>query len=379
MDMPESIAIKITTNAVVIAGFGASTSTSTAAVPGASAPKIGTVSTVITQYFQPVVKPTLPAAPGQGRPRKRGCRCAIVPSLPAMIADGTRPELLVPETANDPPPPPQKKARINWGKPGPFCDRMHKAIQNLCDNAKDRFDDNGKIISDHAIYARRVGIPCKTFYKYIHPDEKKHLVLGDGSRGKTKLLTNNEVKFTGEILARQDRANDGLSRKEAKDVIIDLNNNLSRSQAAKQLSRRVLPENSKAGVTKAMTQKVQSTMSNRTNISLGQQFCWHCIVDEEYNLLCASNTGLCKRSGKTFGEVMGHFIVGLNEMCLMSDGHGVLRVFGSADKKKHEKLLQDSRVFITVVRTGTVAGDTGPTIFPLKGTKERAFFTNNFL
>jgi hypothetical protein len=159
---------------------------------------------------------------------------------------------------------------------------------------------------------------------------------------------------------------------------MDLNNNLSQSQAAKQLSRRVLPEDSKAGVIKATTQKVQATTSDRTNVSLGQQFCWHCIVDEEYNLLRTSNTGLCKRSGKSFGEVVGHFIAGLNEMCLMSDAHGDLRVFGSADKKKHEKLLQDSRVSITVVRTGTVAGNTGPTIFLLKGTKKRAFFTNNF-
>jgi hypothetical protein len=65
---------------------------------------------------------------------------------------------------------------------------------------------------------------------------------------------------------------------------MDLNNNLSRSQMAKQLSRRVLPENAKAGVIKATMQKVQATTSDRTNISLGQQFHWHCIVDEEYKL-----------------------------------------------------------------------------------------------
>ncbi len=72
MDTPESIAIELTTNAVVIAGVSASTSTSTAAVPSASAPKIGTVSTVITWYFLPVPKPMLPAAPRGGRPCKRG-------------------------------------------------------------------------------------------------------------------------------------------------------------------------------------------------------------------------------------------------------------------------------------------------------------------
>ncbi len=72
MDMPESIAIELTTDAVVVAGVGASTSTSTAAVPGASAPKIGTVSTVINRYFLSVPKPTLPAAPRKGQARKRG-------------------------------------------------------------------------------------------------------------------------------------------------------------------------------------------------------------------------------------------------------------------------------------------------------------------
>jgi hypothetical protein len=72
MDTPESIAIELTTDTVVIAGVGTSTSTSTAAVPGTSAPKIGTVSTVITWYFLPVPKPTLPAAPWGGRPHKRG-------------------------------------------------------------------------------------------------------------------------------------------------------------------------------------------------------------------------------------------------------------------------------------------------------------------
>jgi hypothetical protein len=72
MDTPESIAIELTTDAVVVAGVGASTSISTAAVPGASAPKIGTVSTVITWYFLPILKPTLPAAPRGGQPRKRG-------------------------------------------------------------------------------------------------------------------------------------------------------------------------------------------------------------------------------------------------------------------------------------------------------------------
>ncbi len=81
------------------------------------------------------------------------------------------------------------------------------------------------------------------------------------------------------------------------------------------------------------------------------------------------NTGLCKLSGKSFGEIMPNFIVGLDEMCLMSDCHGDLRVFAAANKKKQEKLLQDCCCSITVVRTVTASGITGPTILFLKGTK----------
>ena len=83
------------------------------------------------------------------------------------------------------------------------------------------------------------------------------------------------------------------------------------------------------------------------------------------------NTGLCKLSENSFGEIMPHFIIGLDKMCLMSGFHGNLRVFAASDKEKQEKLLQDCRYSITVMRTGTVAGTTCSTMFLLKGTKCR--------
>ena len=76
---------------------------------------------------------------------------------------------------------------------------------------------------------------------------------------------------------------------------------------------------------------------------------------------------------------MPHFLIGLDEMCLMSDSHGNLQVVASADKKKQEKLLQDSRCSITVVRTGTMAGTTGPMYFLLKGTKCKKNFNDDYL
>ncbi len=46
--------------------------------------------------------------------------------------------------------------------------------------------------------------------------------LGDGTHGKPKLLSNEEVKFVGEVLAWQDCRNDGYSIREATDFIMTL-------------------------------------------------------------------------------------------------------------------------------------------------------------
>jgi hypothetical protein len=43
------------------------------------------------------------------------------------------------------------------------------------------------------------------------------------------------------------------------------------------------------------------------------------------------NTGIFYLTGKTFGELIPHFVVGLDEMCLMSDAFGDLRVIGAAN------------------------------------------------
>jgi hypothetical protein len=109
--------------------------------------------------------------------------------------------------------------------------------------------------------------------------------------------------------------------------------------AGLQLSTRVLSVNAEKKILKATLQMPQATISDQTNINIAQQYQWHRLVDAEYDNLRTINIGLCKKSGKTFGEVMSHFIVGLDEMCIMSDFHGNGHIIGSADKKKHEKIL----------------------------------------
>jgi len=78
---------------------------------------------------------------------------------------------------------------------------------------------------------------------------------------------------------------------------------------------------------------VQCTTSDRIAINLPQQYRWHVAIDNEYNFLREKNCVVCAKTKKTFGELMKHFIIGLDEMCIMSDVRGSLRVIGSAEKK----------------------------------------------
>jgi hypothetical protein len=76
---------------------------------------------------------------------------------------------------------------------------------------------------------------------------------------------------------------------------------------------------------------------------------------------------------------MKHFIVTGDEACLMASATGQVKILGEKEKQKHEKILNDSRVSITFVRTAAAGGATGPTNFCLEGTKVKAGYNSAFL
>ena len=54
-------------------------------------------------------------------------------------------------------------------------------------------------------------------------------------------------------------------------------------------------------------------------------------------------------------------------------------MIGSTGRKKHEKKTCDSRCSVKLYHTGSVARDTGPTMFLLAGMHWREGYTNKFL
>ena len=75
-------------------------------------------------------------------------------------------------------------------------------------------------------------------------------------------------------------------------------------------------------------------------------------ITDMYNDLRKKNVGICKNTGKKFGELMQHFVLGLDEAYIMSDAGGNIRIIGAANRKKHENILADRWVGIYTYYTG---------------------------
>ena len=100
----------------------------------------------ITDFFQPKLQ-----SKQVGRPRKRWCHRqeSHLHTLPAVVIS----PMITPPLASAPSHTPSKKIHINWGKPGPNHDRMEKAIHHWFTNGEYKFDSNGEMIVDPAIFA----------------------------------------------------------------------------------------------------------------------------------------------------------------------------------------------------------------------------------
>ncbi len=95
--------------------------------------------------------------------------------------------------------------------------------------------------------------------------------------------------------------------------------------AGLQLSRHVLPVNVEKKILKAMLQILQATTSDQQTSTLRNSINGTILL----MLTMIISIQLCKKNGKTFGEVMSHFIVELDEMCILSGFHGNMHIFGS--------------------------------------------------
>ena len=106
------------------------------------------------------------------------------------------------------------------------------------------------------------------------------------------------------------------------DDIQEVNPTLDRKQAKDLLERRVLPKDYADVKIKRKNAKVQATTTERTDITYRSQWRWYSFVTSMLNDLRRKNGRLCKYTDKIFGELMQHFVLGLDEACIMPDSGG---------------------------------------------------------
>jgi len=188
-----------------------------------------------------------------------------------------------------------------------------------------------------------------------------------------------DQQFAADVIACRDRGNNPFTIAESIDLVQELNPDLTQKQASWHFHQALWP--SHPDQLKPHIVKAQATTTKRSNINLHQQYRWFVCYESAIAELRRHNTGCCRLTGKTFGELIQFFICGSDETCFQASKDGSLYIVGASGRKKHEKKVHDSHVCtsITLYWVGFVSGDSGPTIFLLKGERRKSGHNYTFL
>jgi len=200
--------------------------------------------------------------------------------------------------------------------------------------------------------------------------------LGSQVGQKSKVSEEN-AEFLIQHTIRADRANNGYTQAQVVCNPQQLNPDMNHI-AAKNYVQRIF-KSASAGRINPRPVKAQTTTSRRSQYTVAQQSCWFQNYGHAISFLREKNTGICNKTGKQFGKLIEHFILGGDETCLLADIDGDLKILGKTGRKKHEKKATDYRGSITMYRTGNAAGNNGSTAFIMKGKRRKTGFSNSFL
>ena len=195
--------------------------------------------------------------------------------------------------------------------------------------------------------------------------------------GRKSLVSDESAEFLIQSSIRADRANDGHSQTEVINNVMELHPELNPVQSKNWVQRTW--KNKHEGRLKPRPIKAQKTTSKRSQCTVAQQYRWFKNYEKALTFLREKNTGLCRLTGKSFGELIDYFVCGADETCMAFDDQGNLKVYGEAGRKKHEKKAGDFCGSITMYRLGTPMDHNGPTAFIMKGKNRKKGMTNKFL
>ena len=178
------------------------------------------------------------------------------------------------------------------------------------------------------------------------------------------LLDDDQVSLLSSAIIHRDECNNGMSRNEAIQLVMELSQCGCPKKAANHFDYLVRKRRLVGVKNFGRTVKAQATTTKRSQIHVEQQLRWHTTVDEALQEQRRLNHPIA-----AFELCQDHFFGNMDETCLMANADGAVRVLASAGKKKTEKNSNDSRVSITSLRVGMASGDQGPFTFLARGNR----------
>ena len=206
--------------------------------------------------------------------------------------------------------------------------------------------------------AKEYGIPVRDVTRQMIFPATEH---GRGGSGSEPLLSDDDCKFLADVAVSRDLRNNGMTRSEMINMVMELSQCASRKQAENHYD--YLVRNHRLSGLKRDDKVVtaQKTTTKRSQITVEQQLRWHTAVD-----FALAEQQRLNLPAEEFDTVKEHFFCNMDESSLMASD-GSVKVIGAASKSKTEKIMEDCRASITVLRTGAAGGFTGPWIFLAAG------------
>ena len=262
---------------------------------------------------------------------------------------------------------------INWALPENFNLLRHYVICHIRRKESAESDDENTGI----VPATTTMIPRSTLNRhakhFLQVSKEKKLPLEQVTNpmifpktrgGGNGLLNDNDVELLASTIIYRDEANNGMSRNEAIQLVMELSQTTDRKAAECHYDYLVRQKRLVGVKNFGRSVKAQATTSKRGQITVEQQLRWHTTVQEALDFQ--------RRVNKPTEEYLSKedfFFGNLDETCLMANADGTVRVIASASKKKTEKNTDDSRASITSLRIGLSSGTQGPFTFLAKGTR----------
>ena len=212
----------------------------------------------------------------------------------------------------------QRSNRINWHLPEYFPILVHAIENNRLPVA----------LRSNSIHESGIIVPSSTIKSVAQRLGNREITVENcfekSSRG---LLSDELITVLQDIIRKRDEINNGVSRKEAIQLIVDLGQCTSSRSAENHLDYLIRKKKLTGLKRGGRVVTAQSTTTERSQINCEQQLRWHFLIESEWNFMRNAN-----KPSTLFDNLHEHFQLNLDETCFMCND-GILKIIGSKDKK----------------------------------------------